>query len=246
VAEHFVVHETCYKWPYPGCWVHRARLKALRAVIRRFGLTAPGSWADFGCSNGYVIEQLVKSATVAPGRIMGYDHSNQLVALARGKKIPRAEFITQDLLSMWSPDRQFELVTCFETLEHIGDFRTAFRNLFHHLQPRGLLVISVPNETGFWGVLKFIVRVIGRKPSDRSFFTRVDGLAYFRALLAGRSIADFRATGQATIDSHLGFDYRMLFRHIEEEYVRRRLLQQKEARQVFAGAGHIRAYTRIA
>ncbi len=49
--------------------------------------------------------------------------------------------VQEDFL-VWVPDREYDLVTCFQTLEHIQD-PIPFINKLHEIQ-RGVLIISLP------------------------------------------------------------------------------------------------------
>ncbi|MCH8569606.1 MAG: class I SAM-dependent methyltransferase [Balneolales bacterium] len=50
------------------------------------------------------------------------------------------------------------MVTCFETLEHVGDFNTALNNILGLCSPGGAVIITVPIEIGPWGIGKFVVK----------------------------------------------------------------------------------------
>jgi 2-polyprenyl-3-methyl-5-hydroxy-6-metoxy-1,4-benzoquinol methylase len=42
--------------------------------------------------------------------------------------------------------KDYDLITCFETIEHVEDYSVAIENLFLLLQPGGVLCISSPNR----------------------------------------------------------------------------------------------------
>jgi SAM-dependent methyltransferase len=42
--------------------------------------------------------------------------------------------------------RSYDLITCFETIEHVQDYEAAIDNLHRHLKPGGVLLVSSPNR----------------------------------------------------------------------------------------------------
>jgi 2-polyprenyl-3-methyl-5-hydroxy-6-metoxy-1,4-benzoquinol methylase len=185
---------------------HRRRLRAILAALARGGSPAVESFADVGCSNGYVTAILRQR--LAPARTVGFDHVEE--HLSRGRREhPEIEFRTIDL-NRPLPDghETFDLVTCFETLEHVGRLDQAIANLSALTRPGGTLLITTPIESGPRGLLKFLIKVgvfrysLRELPAQPHRFAR-----YLAALVANRSIASFRdeRNGWGT---HFGFDWR--------------------------------------
>jgi len=224
VADQVHVHETCYRRSYLGGLVHRARLQTLLRMLAKHAADSAMTWADFGCSNGFIIEQVLRQGDLDLERIVGYDHSVELLALARAKKLPHARFVELSLNEVMPPKEQFRLVTCFETLEHVADVRCALRILYNHLLPNGVLVLSVPNETGWAGLVKLAGRRLAGRKVDLAFLSRLGLSTYLRALLLNRDIDGFREKSTKGYNSHLGFDYRQLFAFIESFYVQTKQL----------------------
>ncbi len=229
------VHEKSYAKTYLGGAVHRARLKAVIKMLRRY---AGNSWADVGCSNGFVIASVLKNSDLKFGRIVGYDRSTDLLELARTRHITNAAFSHLDLNQ--SPDeydaRTFDLVTCFETLEHAADYRAAFKHLYYLAKPGGHIVITVPNETGMPGLAKFVGRYANRhKPYGNFFEGKKSILQYVKRLIFNGPIQDFRNPTTKGYGFHLGFDYRELAAHVRENYIAAGLLRPVENQTTFFG-----------
>ncbi len=55
------------------------------------------------------------------------------------------EKILGDLQSYPLPNRSFDLILCFDVLEHLSDPRTALDNLVQALKPGGRLMLGMPN-----------------------------------------------------------------------------------------------------
>jgi 2-polyprenyl-3-methyl-5-hydroxy-6-metoxy-1,4-benzoquinol methylase len=188
-------------------------------VLRKHVPASTKSWADFGCSSGFIFEEVEKTGAFSLSRMLGFDCEQRLLDRAKAKNIRNAEFKWLDLNQIVEVDERFDLVSCFETLEHVGNYRNAFRNLFMHLSEGGILVISVPNEIGPVGLLKFVARMIVRRNAYRRFFDTQSRFRYALHLIADRDVECFRRRDQCSYGPHLGFDYRKLKEHIEKEYL---------------------------
>ncbi len=185
---------------------HRRRLQAIVAALTRGGSPAVGSFADVGCSNGFVTAILQKH--LRPARTVGFDHVES--HLERGRAAyPSIEFRPIDLNRPLPPGHEtFDLVTCFETLEHVGHLDQAVTNLLALTRRGGRLFITVPIESGARGLVKFAIKVgVFRyslselPPRPRRFWS------YLGALATNASIAEFRDRRDGW-GTHFGFDWR--------------------------------------
>jgi 2-polyprenyl-3-methyl-5-hydroxy-6-metoxy-1,4-benzoquinol methylase len=198
-------------------WHHRARLRRVIREVSRF--SEASSVADIGCSNGYVTNLL---SQLCDGDIYGFDYLPELVDRA-SSAYPHINFQRADLVYKqirWG--RAFELVCCLETLEHVGDLRLALENVLGAVQDGGTLIVTVPVETGVWGLAKYCVKTLAGYPIDELDAGRGE---YFRALLTGKDISRFRGESY-TWGTHYGFDWRILeerisaVMHIERAYTK--------------------------
>jgi SAM-dependent methyltransferase len=215
MSPELLVHETTYRKKDLASLVHRERLRVVREIFAKRVPAGAASWADFGCSNGFIIETVVKTRQAPFARIVGFDHKEELLSLARGKNLPNAEFRHFNLNEVGDVAERFDVVTCFETLEHVASYQTAFVNLYNHVNEGGVLIVTVPNEIGFAGLAKFLGRMALRKNAYPGFFSDRCKWNYTRALIAGGDIESFRKPNPDGYGPHLGFDYRRL-----EEFVR--------------------------
>ncbi|HCH59304.1 MAG: 3-demethylubiquinone-9 3-O-methyltransferase [Candidatus Amesbacteria bacterium GW2011_GWA2_47_11b] len=95
-----------------------------------------------GCGEGY-IEKYFNN-----GEITLMDISNEAIRRARlalGRKT-NFSFINGDLEKIPIPDAFFDKVECSEVIEHVIDPKKMLRELRRVLKPKGLLVITFPNE----------------------------------------------------------------------------------------------------
>lgn len=213
-------HEATYKHWSLTSLVHRVRLRSILRLFADTGMTN-GKWADFGCSNGYIIQVVSSRFPGMFSAIHGYDHSEPLLEMARAKKLSNVEFLQVDLNQPVPAAKRYDVVSCFETLEHVGNLPEAFANLFAHVTRGGLLLIAVPVEVGSIGALKYLGRMIVRRRPYAGFFSnRTAYLGYLRALILDDDLSRFRKPARSGWGPHLGFDYRQLRDYIEREYVR--------------------------
>jgi O-antigen biosynthesis protein len=98
---------------------------------------------DAGCGVGYGAAALRR---LGAGGVVGLDIADGAIAEALSRYGDEAEFVTGDLLNMPFEDGAFELVTCFEAIEHVDDQERALDELRRVLSPEGLLAISSPNR----------------------------------------------------------------------------------------------------
>ncbi len=122
-----------------------ARIEADHIARYVFASTfAPSkSVLDIACGEGYGARTLIEAGAKS---YVGVDLNADLVAHARQTyAFPQASFELGDLRTYRAKSNP-DLITCFETIEHVGAYREALANLFTLLAPGGLLLISSPNR----------------------------------------------------------------------------------------------------
>ncbi len=99
---------------------------------------------DAGCGTGYGM-QILKDGGAE--RVVGVDISEAAVARASALTAHEGLDARQgDLRALPFPDDEFDLVVCFETIEHVDNQTQAIREIRRVLRPEGILVISSPNR----------------------------------------------------------------------------------------------------
>jgi SAM-dependent methyltransferase len=196
------------------------------------------SIADVGCSNGYVTNLI---SEVCSGDVFGFDYLPEYIDQAQAR-YPHVRFRRADLNREVRWPQTFELVCCFETLEHAGDLTAALRNLAAAVQDGGTLIVSVPVETGIWGLAKFVAKTMKGYPFDEIAVGRG---RYLQALLTGEDLSRFRGDRYAW-GTHFGFDWRALEKRIGQQwhvvkaytsYGTRIIVARKEAARSVAATG---------
>ncbi|MFL5241025.1 MAG: class I SAM-dependent methyltransferase [Gemmataceae bacterium] len=111
------------------------RGKIAKVLARRGG----GRLLDFGCGGG----RFLKRMHCAGWDVTGLDASEDAVKRIRFGLGLRAHVGTLPFPSL--PDSSFDLITMWQTLEHVHDPLEALRDAYRLLAPGGELIISLPN-----------------------------------------------------------------------------------------------------
>jgi 2-polyprenyl-3-methyl-5-hydroxy-6-metoxy-1,4-benzoquinol methylase len=248
-----LVHEETYKRSFHASFIHRRRLKTVLDLMTKIVTPETRSWGDFGCSNGFVIETLMSTMLGAASatntqnidRIVGFDVKRDLLELAREKGIKHAEFRHMSLNDVHDVSEQFDVATCLETLEHVGNYENAFLNVFNHVKAGGNILITVPNETGLQGFIKLLGRrVLRRNPYD-DFFSHVGRVTYAKSLLTMDRLTKYRTPGMPGYGHHLGWDYRTLLEHIWQAYIETGRLESVSSEKTQFGMNAVCVFRRL-
>jgi SAM-dependent methyltransferase len=98
---------------------------------------------DIACGTGYSGPMFLDSGAV---RYNGVDVNWELIEFATQQH--GSELITYekgDICEYWGGSK-YQLITCFETIEHIKDWHKALKNLLKLLDNDGVLLMSSPNR----------------------------------------------------------------------------------------------------
>jgi len=136
------------------------------------GLTSGREVLDAGCGEGYGSRLLMDAGGAS--RCVGVDVDESTVAAARSAYGDREglEYAVADVTALPFEDDSFDIVTCFETIEHLTAQSVAVAELQRVLRPGGFLLISSPNR--------------GVYPAGNPFHEHELTAAEFAQLLAGR------------------------------------------------------------
>jgi len=99
---------------------------------------------DIACGVGYSGPLLIKAGAVS---YEGVDINEKLIEYA--KKTYGSDLINYSVgdICTFNNNKMYDLLTCFETIEHINNYETALKNLHRLLKVGGTLLISSPNRT---------------------------------------------------------------------------------------------------
>lgn len=177
----------------------------LNQIIKLVAKIHKDSYCDIGCSNGFVTNKIVSKFGIV--NAMGCDINRENIKIA-SERYPGIKFRYMNLNIVNPPDTKFKLVTCFETLEHVGNLENAIVNLMALTDADGTLLITVPEETGFIGLIKFLIKtVLFSQSLDELDCNKKFWVKYFFTLLTGKSVSRYRKICSGYVN-HFGFDHR--------------------------------------
>jgi len=111
---------------------------------------------DVACGVGYGSQILLD---MGAKECIGVDYS--IKAIEYAKSHYKGKFYVMDATNLRFPNKSFDAVVSFETLEHIKDYLTYFKELKRVLKPNGIIILSCPVYHGIyiidskWHVTKF-------------------------------------------------------------------------------------------
>lgn len=158
------------------------------------------SYADFGCSNGYLTN--IFRQILNPKETYGFDYTEN-IEKARND-YPEINFDILNLNKPYMLERQYNIISCFETIEHVGDELNALNVIKNASNDKSIIILSVPIEIGLIGIIKYIIK---RYLFRYELPLNCSDFRYFKALLFKEDISQFRKN-QDHYSSHFGYDYR--------------------------------------
>jgi SAM-dependent methyltransferase len=104
------------------------------------------SFLEVGCGTGFVLRRI--SEDFPQSSVTAVEYYEAALPFAR-QRCPRAAISQADITNL-PFESEFDVVGCFDVLEHIPDDAHALRNLKKALKPGGLLLISAPQHMWLW------------------------------------------------------------------------------------------------
>lgn len=128
----------------PGTWSKIAEYEHMPRYSLARTLAADKQVLDFGCGTGYGAALLSRVATSVTGLDIDANAHNWACDCHRD---PRLHFHLCDDLGASLPSKSFDLVTCFEMIEHVDHVtqQATIASIARLLRDDGVLLISTPN-----------------------------------------------------------------------------------------------------
>ncbi|MBI4778997.1 class I SAM-dependent methyltransferase [Candidatus Falkowbacteria bacterium] len=114
-----------------------ARLKLIENLLKNFLFaTNKKLILDLGCGTGTELEKLAKYGTVS-----ALDINQSALALAKEKK---CQAILADIEKFTLPKENYDVICCFDLLEHLNEDEKVLNNICQSLKNNGYLFFTVP------------------------------------------------------------------------------------------------------
>lgn len=98
---------------------------------------------DIACGFGYAAPLLMKAGAT---KYEGVDLNKELIDNAKTLYESDGVKYYQGDIHSYDSNKLFDVIICFETIEHVTNYHSALRNLFRLLKSNGTLIISSPNR----------------------------------------------------------------------------------------------------
>ena len=135
------------------------------------------SVADIACGTGYGVALLRKQGVAK--EVIGIDCCEETIVYAQTRHCPTGcRFAVADATKTGLPDHSLDVITSFETLEHIPDAAALVQEFARILKPGGRLICSTPNQ---WPleIAPHHVRVYDKTSFEKTLATHFDIEAMF-------------------------------------------------------------------
>ena len=118
-------------------------MKKAMQLVKKY---AENDILDIGCGDGFLLNNLMREPEMQEFEAVGIDIDEKPIKFAQAfaTDLPNTTFLSDDIFQY---DRQFQLISCVETLEHIPDdiISPFVQRIAELLLPGGTLIVSVPS-----------------------------------------------------------------------------------------------------
>jgi ubiquinone/menaquinone biosynthesis C-methylase UbiE len=146
------VHETYTHGHHPSVVRSHARRTASNSAAYLLGSLRPGvDVLDVGCGPGTITLDIAE--LVAPGRVLGVDAAEDVVAQAEKlgceRQVPNLSFSQADVYDLGLEDGSFDVVHAHQVLQHLRHPVAALGEMRRVLRPGGVLGVRDADYGGF-------------------------------------------------------------------------------------------------
>lgn len=108
-----------------------------------------GKLLDVGCGTGHFLQFIKKSNT----RLKTYGIEPNSILRNAAKKNSDSIISNGYLNNIPYPEKYFDIITCFDVLEHSIDLKANLRDIYRVLKPNGILLLQAPNYDSFMAMI---------------------------------------------------------------------------------------------
>jgi 2-polyprenyl-3-methyl-5-hydroxy-6-metoxy-1,4-benzoquinol methylase len=174
--------------------MHLHYTEAYDKLISAAGQNSPGRWGfrleaiaqhkqsgallDLGCSSGAFLELMRGESW----KLYGIEMSAEVARTAEAKS--GAEVFVGSILDAPFPPASFDVITCFDVLEHLYEPRRVMARVSEWLKPGGIFYVLVPNINSaegrvfgsYWHGLELPRHLFHYSPASLKFLAKTAGL----------------------------------------------------------------------
>jgi ubiquinone/menaquinone biosynthesis C-methylase UbiE len=139
---------------HPNPLVRFTEKKRVKAILHLLGIySREDCILEVGCGGGNILEK-------APmGELFGVDISVFIITKAKKKLGKKVHLFQANAQNLPFKDQLFKQVICSEVLEHLLDPYLSLKEIARILAPKGIAVISVPNELWINRIKRILIRL---------------------------------------------------------------------------------------
>jgi len=193
---------------------YRSRNDIIQWLLKKFASGNSLSMLEIGCGTGYVLSGLKKNNVL---KLTGSEIYLEGLKYAKENN-PGVDFFQVDICKV-SFENKYDVIGCFDVLEHIERDEEALKNIYASLKPGGLLLISVPAYMFLWSFMDEINKH-KRRYSKKELLTKIKAAGFsvqycsffvftlFPFLLLNRILnrkKDHKPVEQLTFDEMAGY-----------------------------------------
>jgi len=105
---------------------------------------------DLGCGGLFIFEKEL--------HYLKHTHNFCVDVLPNLKKPPYVEkLIVQNVEMEFNLNKRFDVITCFELIEHIDKTDMLLKNCYRHLKKNGCLIITIPNLSSIFSRIEILL-----------------------------------------------------------------------------------------
>ena len=187
-----------------GRFSHTVRLRKLVKICRLLGGTRV---LEIGCHDLLFYHLVSRDYNSYVGIDIGWEHGLEF-AKKNMKEFgwDNVEVAKANAQCLPFKDQRFDLILCFETMEHLPDEAAAISEIARVIRPGGTLLLSVPVEFGLVLLLKNLVRFVLRREKEYTVSELVKASIFCNPCEISRS-------------GHKGYHYRKTIEHLRDHEI---------------------------
>jgi 2-polyprenyl-3-methyl-5-hydroxy-6-metoxy-1,4-benzoquinol methylase len=134
-------------------------------IVKKY--SSSGNLLDIGCAEGFLLRWAEKNHYFT----FGIDISEYAIRNLSGKILNHSNLFISNIENLPFMDNTFEVITCFDVLEHLRNPTIGLFEINRCLKKNGILVLSMPNSNSYGKIWKKSNWFAYRDPTHVSLLT---------------------------------------------------------------------------